>query len=72
LSKPKPRTALGPIRIYKISLPIESLDATLGRVAKGSRGQGLRAEVAEQIGTDTESLSILEVRERRLRLAELG
>ena len=51
---------------------VESLDATLGRVVKGSRGEGVRAEVEENIGTATESLTILEVRERRLRLNDLA
>jgi len=51
---------------------VESLDATLGRVVKGRRGEGVRAEVEENIGTATESLTILEVRERRLRLNDLA
>lgn len=51
---------------------VETLDATLARVEKGSRGQGVKGEVTEQIGTDTESFIILEARERSLRLAELA
>ncbi len=51
---------------------VETLDATLTRVVKGSRGQGVKGEVTEQIGTDTESFIILEARERSLRLAELA
>ena len=50
---------------------VESFDATLGLVIMKSRG-GVKMEVAEQIGTDTETPPVPGARERRLRLAELG